>query len=53
MVITPFIHLWLVTQDFIAIGVDKEGFRLRLERAAKKLRPLQFEFRPPVSVIHN
>ena len=30
-------------QDFEAIGIDKRGFRLRLERAAKMLHRLEQE----------
>ena len=36
-------------QDFEAIGIDKRGFKLRLEKAAKKLPSLPIETAIPVS----
>lgn len=38
-----------ITQDFKAIGIDKRGFKLRLEKAAKKLPSLPIETDIPVS----
>ena len=38
-------------QDFEAIGIDKRGFKLRLEKAAKKLPSLPIETSIPVSCV--
>ena len=38
-------------QDFEAIGIDKRGFKLRLEKAAKKLPSLPIETAIPVSCV--
>ena len=39
-------------QDLKEIGVDKKGFRLRLEKAAQKLVPLNIKVDIPVSQIN-
>ena len=35
-------------QDFLAIGIDKKGFRLRLQKAAKRLPSLRIYKDDPV-----
>ena len=40
---------WYFHQDFEAIDIDKRGFKLRLEKAAKKLPSLPIETAIPVS----
>ena len=37
-------------QDLKEIGVDKKGFRLRLQKAAQKLEPLNIRVDIPVSI---
>ena len=39
-----------ILQEFKAIGISKQGFVLRLEKAAKKLPALVIETDVPVSV---
>lgn len=46
---TVFVSSTYFHQDFEAIGIDKRGFKLRLEKAAKKLPSLPIETAIPVS----
>ena len=41
----------VLLQDFEAIGIDKRGFRLRLQKAAKKLPSLPIYTDVPVSLV--
>lgn len=43
--IAIFILMLLFPQDFEAIGIDKRGFRLRLEKTAKLLQSLECKSR--------
>ena len=43
---------YILLQDFKAIGIKKRGFRLRLEKAAKKLPSLPIETDVPVRVFY-
>ena len=40
-------------QDFKAIGIDKKGFQLKLEKEAKKLQSTKFKIDVPVSIMLN
>ena len=42
------LYYFIFSKDFEAIGIDKRGFRLRLEKAAKKLPSLLIDIDIPV-----
>ena len=49
LIVTLLVSPTYFHQDFEAIGIDKRGFKLRLEKAAKKLPSLPIETSIPVS----
>jgi len=40
---------FILQQDFIAIGIDKRGYQLKLEKEVKRLHTPEFKANVPVS----